>query len=134
MSTVAEEDGAPSLIHPIEVGDECLVFLLRRMFGAEAACLLTDIDCDKRQCHHIHALSTFLRRKFEVEEKAMAATGYPFFDAHRRGHAELVTRLMPLGRSCPRLGQHEMSRLVLAAVNGHIATFDQPFELWLRRR
>ncbi len=112
----------------INTANECLLFLVSAMFGANRPCQRTGGSCSK-----IGDLITFLRRRFAEEERMMDEVGYRPAGLHRAEHRAILARLETM-HSTLECGGYDTDA-VLAFLESwaidHIETHDKPLGQYL---
>lgn len=118
-------------IRAVEVANQCLAFLVARLFEAGVECPGPDVCRRNGRCGKATALAAFAYRKFAAEEAFMGQIGYPALPTHVEDHRRLRTHLddIALLRDCGTA----VTRL-RAVVDGwlphHLAAFDRSFSQW----
>ena len=112
----------------INTANECLLFLVSAMFGANRPCQRTGGSCSK-----IGDLLTFLRRRFAEEERMMDETGYRPAGLHRAEHRAILARLETMHGTL-ECGGYDTDA-VLASLESwaidHIEAHDKPLGQYL---
>jgi len=115
----------------INTANECFLFLLSSMFGADSPCRVPG-----RPCARIHDVMVFLRRHFAREEKVMRDAAYPDAKTHAAEHEVMLARLASMYRHL-QCGRHD-PRLVLDFLESwavaHIEDHDKPLGRFLVSR
>ena len=115
----------------INTANECFLFLLSSMFGADSPCRVPG-----RPCAKIHDVTVFLRRHFAREEEIMRDAAYPDAKTHAAEHKVMLERLAGMYRNL-RCGRYD-PRLVLDFLESwavaHIEDHDKPLGRFLASR
>jgi hemerythrin-like metal-binding protein len=113
----------------INTANECLLFLVSAMFGANRPCRRTGGPCAK-----IGDLLTFLRRRFAQEERMMQnAVGYSTARSHRAEHRAILARLETMHRTleCGRYDTDSVLAFLESWAVDHIEVYDKPLGQFL---
>lgn len=112
----------------INTANECLLFLVSAMFGANRPCRRTGGPCTK-----IGDLIVFLRRRFAEEERMMADASYAAATEHREEHRAILSRLDTLYRTleCGRYDADSVLAFLESWAVEHIETYDKPLGQFL---
>ncbi|WP_316979247.1 bacteriohemerythrin [Shumkonia mesophila] len=107
----------------INTANECLLFLVSAMFGANRPCQRTGGSCSK-----IGDLLTFLRRRFAEEERMMDDAGYRPAGLHRAEHRAILARLETMHSTleCGKYDPDAVLAFLESWVIDHIETHDKP--------
>lgn len=112
-----------SALAEMNTANECLLFLVSAMFGADTPCDEPDGSCSK-----IADVITFLRRHFSHEEEQMRDVAYPQQAKHIAEHRAVLARLNAMYRHF-RCGHYD-PKIVLDFLEtwaiDHIEHFDKP--------
>lgn len=107
----------------MNTANECLLFLVSAMFGADTPCRRPGGPCPK-----IGDVITFLRRRFAGEEEQMQDVAYPQRAGHVAEHRAVLTRLDAMHRHF-RCGRYD-PKIVLDFLEtwaiDHIEHYDKP--------
>ena len=107
----------------MNTANECLLFLVSAMFGADTPCRQPGGPCSK-----ISDVITFLRRRFAGEEEQMQDLAYPQRAGHIAEHRAALARLNAMHRHF-RCGHYD-PKIVLDFLEtwaiDHIEHFDKP--------
>jgi len=121
-STRRRRDARDALAE-MNTANECLLFLVSAMFGADTPCERPGGPCPK-----IGDVITFLRRRFAGEEERMQDVGYPHHAKHVAEHRAVLARLEAMHRHF-RCGRYD-PKIVLDFLEtwaiDHIEHFDKP--------
>lgn len=112
----------------INTANECLLFLVSAMFGANRPCRRTGGPCAK-----IGDIIAFLRRRFAQEERIMREAGYPATNAHRAEHRAILARLQSMHRTleCGRYDTDAVLAFLESWAIEHIESHDKPLGRFL---
>jgi hemerythrin-like metal-binding protein len=107
----------------INTANECLLFLVSAMFGANRPCQRIGGSCPK-----IGDLLTFLRRRFAEEERMMDDFGYRPAGLHRAEHRAILARLETMHSTleCGKYDADAVLAFLESWVIDHIEIHDKP--------
>lgn len=115
----------PSGMRSIDVGHECLMFLIERFFGPEVVCP----EGKTGPCQRLWETIRFMSRQFDREEHLMRLAGYPDLLEHAAEHQELLARLRALLETldCNHYDNDAVAGTLRDWCHEHVEEFDRPF-------
>jgi hemerythrin len=116
-------------VRSIDVGHECLMFLVDRFYHPSVICH----GADGPACRRIEETLLFMRRQLDREEHLMRLSGYADLPDHVRDHREIIARLKALHRDleCSRYDNHAVGALIRDWCRGHVERHDRPLGAYL---
>ena len=112
-------------VRSIDVGHECLMFLIERFYHPSVICH----EGGGTSCGRIEQTIRFVRRQFEREEDLMRLSGFDDLHAHVSEHQELLARLDALYRQLEgsRYDNESVGATLRDWCRDHVERFDRAF-------